>query len=65
MPPKRDIKQINAVAKEFKMERLQRQAFGDFLESEKEAGYIGNKNERGDFTYQELQQKAREFLGLE
>jgi transcriptional antiterminator len=39
MPPKRDIKQINAVAQEFKMERLERQAFGDFLESEKEAGY--------------------------
>jgi hypothetical protein len=65
MPPKRDIKQINAIAKEFKMERLERQRFGDFLESEKEAGYMGTKNEQGDFTYEELQQKAREFLGLE
>ncbi len=65
MAPKRDIKQINAIAREFKMTREQREGFGEFLEFEKADGYRGTDNERGDFTYQELRQKAREFLGLE
>ncbi|MDB9515274.1 hypothetical protein PN499_29155 [Kamptonema animale CS-326] len=65
MPPKRDIQQLNAIANEFKMEEPARKAFGEFLEAEKAAGYRGSKNERGDFTYQELRQKAREFFGIE
>ncbi len=65
MAPKRDIKQINAIADEFNMTEPERQEFGRFLEAEKAAGYRGSKNQRGDFTYQELQQKAREFLGLD
>ncbi|OCR02619.1 hypothetical protein BCD67_12690 [Oscillatoriales cyanobacterium USR001] len=65
MPPKRDIKQINAVVNEFDMTEPDRRAFGKFLEAEKAAGYGGTKNERGDFTYEELRQKAREFLGYE
>lgn len=40
----------------------QRREFGDFVEAEKVAGRYGTKNERGDFTYRELRQKAREFL---
>jgi len=28
-------------------------------------GNRGSKNERGDFTWAELEQKAREFLGLD
>ena len=65
MAPKRDIKQINAVANEFNMGEPDRQEFGKFLEAEKAAGYRGVKNNRGDFTYEELRQKAREFLGLD
>lgn len=45
------------------MTEEERRDFGDFLEEEKAAGNGGTKNEPGDFTYQELRQKAREFLG--
>lgn len=55
---------MEAVAREFNMNESERRDFGDFLEEEKAAGNGGTKNNRGDFTYQELQQKARDFLGL-
>ena len=60
---KKDIQQVEAIAKEFNMTEEERREFGDFLEEEKAAGNGGTKNKRGDFTYQELRQKAREFLG--
>ena len=59
---KDDIKQVNDVAKMFKMDKTQRKEFGKFLEQEKKRGKVGSKNDRGDFTYTELQEKAREFL---
>ena len=62
---KKDIQQVEAVAREFNMTEEDRRDFGEFLESEKATGNGGTKNERGDFTYQELKQKAREFLGLD
>ncbi len=65
MAPKEDIKQVNAIAKEFNMTAGDRKRFGKFIEQEKAAGYGGTKNERGDFNYEELRQKAREFLGLD
>jgi hypothetical protein len=61
---KKDIQQVEAVAREFNMTEEERRDFGDFLEEEKAVGNGGTKNERGDFTYQELRQKARDFLGL-
>lgn len=64
MVKKRDIEQVNAVAREFKMNDELRRDFGDFIEEEKAAGNGGTKNERGDFTYSELREKAREFLGI-
>jgi hypothetical protein len=60
---KRDIKQVDDVAKEFRMTPEQRRDFGDFLEAEKAAGH-GGTLERGDFTFQELRAKATEFLGI-
>lgn len=62
MAPKRDIKQIDDIAKKFRMNTEERQDFGDFLEAEKDAGCGGSKD-RGDFTWEELIEKAREFLG--
>lgn len=56
---------MEAVASEFNMTEADRRDFGDFLESEKITGNGGTKNKRGDFTYQELRQKAGELLGLE
>jgi len=61
---KKDIQQVEAVAREFNMTEEERREFGDFLEDEKAVGNGGTKNERGDFSYQELRQKAREFLDL-
>ena len=63
MVKKKDIQQVEAVAREFNMTEEERRDFGDFLEEEKAVGNGGTKNERGDFTYQELRQKARDFLG--
>lgn len=54
---KSDIKQIEAVAKEFKMNSQQRRAFGDYIESLKDI-VPNNKN----FSYKELKQYAEEFL---
>ncbi|UAJ73382.1 hypothetical protein IQE94_03420 [Synechocystis sp. PCC 7339] len=59
---KDDIKQVNDVAKEFNMTKVQRKESGRFLERQKELNLGGTKNERGDFTYQELQQQAKQFL---
>ncbi len=64
MVKKKDIQQLEAVAREFNMTEEERREFGDFLEDEKAVGYGGTKNERGHFSYQELRQKAREFLDL-
>lgn len=64
MGNKKDIQQVKAVAREYNMTEEEKRDFGDFLENEKADGNGGTKNDRGDFTYQELKQKAREFLGL-
>lgn len=65
MGRKSDLRQVDAVATEFRMTAQTRREFGDFLEECKAAGDRGTANDRGDFTYEELRQKAREFLGEE
>ena len=62
MGKKLDIKQINEIAKEFNMSWQVRKLFGKFLEQEKASGYSGTLNAKGDFTWEELRQKAEEFL---
>ena len=62
MGKKRDLKQIDAIAREFDMSPPVRKAFGKFIEKEKANGDIGTLNDRGDFTWEELQRKAEEFL---
>jgi hypothetical protein len=62
MGKKGDLKQVDAIAREFQMSDALRYDFGDFIEEEKRNGYGGTLNKRGDFTYQELRQKAKEFL---
>jgi hypothetical protein len=56
---KGDIKQIESVAKDFKMTPQQRRDFGDYVESLKDL-VPNNKN----FSYQELKEIAKEFLGV-
>ncbi|WP_367286920.1 hypothetical protein [Laspinema palackyanum] len=62
MAPKRDKKQIDDIGRKFRMNRDERKDFGDFIEAEKKAGCGGSKD-RGDFTWEELIEKAREFFG--
>jgi hypothetical protein len=64
MGRKKDLKQVDDVASEFGMNEEERIEFGDFLEECKARGDRGTKNDRGDFTWRELQRKAKEFLGL-
>ncbi|MBX9680053.1 MAG: hypothetical protein K2X38_14925 [Gemmataceae bacterium] len=63
MGKKQDIKDIEAIAKQFGMDEEARRDFGDFVEECKRQGEGGAKNDRGDFTWGELEGKAREFLG--
>lgn len=62
MARKKDIRQIEAIAREFNMNAQQRRDFGDYVEECKQEGERGS-GERGDFTYEELRFKAREFMG--
>lgn len=50
MGRKRDLKQVDSIAREFNMGCELRIAFGLFLEEEKKNGYGGTLNRRGDFT---------------
>jgi len=62
MGRKRDIRQIEAIAREFGMDLEERREFGDYVEECKRCGEHGS-GPNGDFTYDELRGKAREFRG--
>jgi hypothetical protein len=62
---KRDIQEVEEIARQFGMDEEERRDFGDYLEECKHSGDCGTKNDRGDFTWPELEQKAREFLSPE
>lgn len=47
------------------MDKQQRRDFGDYLEDCKNSGDRGTRNDRGDFTWPELEEEAREFLAEE
>ncbi|HEX2958654.1 MAG TPA: hypothetical protein VHO70_17600 [Chitinispirillaceae bacterium] len=54
-------KQVDDVAKKFKMSKLERFDFGDFIESRKVSMGRGGAD---NFNYPELIELAKEFLGL-
>jgi hypothetical protein len=62
MSKKRDIRQIEGVAREFRMDPKERREFGDYIEDSKRSGEKGSGKD-GDFTYDELRGKAKEFQG--
>ncbi len=62
MGKKRDIRQIEAIAREFDMDPEERREFGDYIEECKRQGERGSGS-NGDFTYAELRGKVREFRG--
>jgi hypothetical protein len=65
VPRKRGLRRVDAVCKEFDMDPETAFDFRDYLHECKDTGDLGTSNERGDFTMDELREKAREFLGLE
>jgi hypothetical protein len=62
MSKKRDIRQVEAIAKEFGMGLEERREFGDYIEDCKRRGEKGSGKD-GDFTYEELRDKVPEFRG--
>ena len=64
MSKKRDIRQIEAIAREFGMDPKERREFGDYIEDCKRRGEEGS-SKGGDFTYDELRDKVPEFRGEE
>ncbi len=62
MGTKRDIRQIEAIARDSGMDVIERYEFGDYIEACKRRGERGS-GKRGDFTYEELKRKVQEFRG--
>ena len=62
---KDDIQQFRAVCRALKMTRDQELLFSEHIHGLKDVAEGGTKNERGDFTWDELMQLGREFLGQE
>jgi hypothetical protein len=60
---KRDIQTFRAVCHNNHMTDEQIYAFSEHIHELKESGYRGSGT-RGDFTYQELDELAKEFLGI-
>lgn len=61
MGRKGELRDVDRIAKKYGMSKQQRQEFGDYLEVCKNAVDRGTKNDRGDFTWDELEEKAQEF----
>ncbi len=62
MGKKRDIQQVEAIAKEYEMDSQERREFGDYIEDCKRRGEKGSGKD-GDFAYEELREKVSEFRG--
>jgi hypothetical protein len=62
MGKKRDIRQIEAIARQFQMDDEERREFGDYVEECKRRGERGSAD-NGDFSYQELIEMAKNFRG--
>jgi hypothetical protein len=58
---KRDLRRVDHVADDFGIDRDE---FGEYIHQCKEAGDKGS-GPRGDFTLEELREKAREFKELQ
>jgi hypothetical protein len=55
---------IEFIVREFEMTPKQRLGFSRYLHKCKETGDYGHSNQRGDFTLDELREKAMEFLNI-
>jgi hypothetical protein len=59
---KRDLRIVDAVLREFRIEGRLALEFRDYIHECKESGDFGTGN-KGDYTMEELREKLREFLG--
>jgi hypothetical protein len=57
-----DIQQVRAVAQRLGMTKEERDEFRAYIHKCKQLGIRGTKNDRGDFTFQELTDLGRQFL---
>jgi len=57
-----DRRRLLGVEQEFNMDAEQKRGFRDYLHECKESGDYGTANSKGDYTVEELRQKAQEFL---
>ena len=64
MSKKKDIQRVNAVARRYGMSRDERDELGELVHWLKDRGFFGT-GEKGDFTFKELCEIARDSLGLE
>ena len=62
MGKKQDLREVDRAAAQAGLAPAQRRDFGRYLERCKREGDGGTKNDRGDFSYEELLEKAREFV---
>jgi len=58
MARKPDLKQVDAVARWYGLDRKE---FGDYIGKCKAKGDFGTENDRGDFTWDELREKVEEY----
>jgi hypothetical protein len=60
---KKDIRTVNSISRKYKMTPKQRQRFHDRIHELKDRGHFGSAG-GGDFTFEELEEIAREIVGL-
>lgn len=65
MPRKDDLRQIDALCRRHRMTPDQERRFRRLLHELKASGAGGTANDRGDFTWDELNALADEFLAEE
>lgn len=62
MAKKEDIKQVEDISKKYGLTAEERRDFGDYLEDLKRSSFAGTKNEKGDFTFDELDRHCQDFV---
>jgi len=62
---KDDIQQFRVACRELDMTDTEADRFSEYLHELKDSGEGGSKNDRGDFTWDELMSHGREFLEQE
>lgn len=65
MAKKWHIRQVDAIAKQYGMGAEARRKFREHIHMLKNSGHKGSLDDEGNFTFQELDELARDMLGLD